>query len=228
MNNTFEIQTGKVYVSDPCYEVGTWCQLHLEKVRTGTWQMDMEHDDHEVVSALVCRHIDCRYPLFGELAGEIGVDSGQAGVFDSQYYKSNKVAQGIELTSEDSPIVDEDSDEYEDGGAWYNLCCDKTLGDECGGVIPFGALSSSGYGDGGYNVWVAKENDEIVGIKIIFVEEPENGYCPHCGGDLDSSGYCDGCSAYEDDEKCYECGEFLDYDGVCPNHCDEEDEDDEV
>ena len=34
-----------------------------------------------------------------------------------------------------------------------------------------GVWSSSGYGDGGYEVFVAWEEDEVIGLKVIFIEE---------------------------------------------------------
>ena len=32
---TFELTNGSVMVSDPCYDVGTWCQGELNNVKTG-------------------------------------------------------------------------------------------------------------------------------------------------------------------------------------------------
>ena len=34
---TFECTTGQLWVTDPCYEPGTWCQAKLESVRKGTF-----------------------------------------------------------------------------------------------------------------------------------------------------------------------------------------------
>ena len=48
--------------------------------------------------------------------------------------------------------------------------------------------------------------------------------CPHCLETvLDERGFCETCSAYRDDEKCDLCDFFLDYDGICPNHCHDDD-----
>ena len=57
---------------------------------------------------------------------------------------------------------------------WYDMCCSKTLDRETlGGVIPFGAVSSTGYGDGSYECTYQKINNEIVAIKINYLEYDE-------------------------------------------------------
>ena len=37
-----------------------------------------------------------------------------------------------------------------DAAVWYSHCCDLTLGKQQAGVIPYGVVFSSGYGDGCY------------------------------------------------------------------------------
>jgi hypothetical protein len=34
---TFTNKSGKMMISDPCYEKGTWCQGIVDNVRTGAW-----------------------------------------------------------------------------------------------------------------------------------------------------------------------------------------------
>jgi hypothetical protein len=48
------------------------------------------------------------------------------------------------------------------------MCCDRTLHKDQAGVIPFGAVSSSGGGDGYYKCLVKKDGDEVVGVLIDF------------------------------------------------------------
>ena len=68
---------------------------------------------------------------------KVGVDSGQAGVFDKPFYRAG--ADAGQIPSEDALE------------AWYNSCCNQTLHtDHYAGVIPHGVVSNSGYGDGGY------------------------------------------------------------------------------
>jgi len=226
-NWLFDILSGQVFVSDPCHEANSDCQLVLSNVKIGQWIMKMKKDQRtNRVSELEC-FINGKSILGSALnetlAGKIWVDSGQAGVFDSQYYKNDFIASGIKLLSPDSPIADEKEGA---GAVWYSLCCDKTLADEYdgGGTIPFGALASSGWGDGHYDVYIRKTPDEqIVSIRIIFINDADE-ECPTCGNSIDTTGYCSNCDAYDDDEKCNDCGEFLDYDGICPNHCGEDEE----
>lgn len=74
----------------------------------------------------------------------IGVDSGQAGFFD---------------TSRDTW-----SDKQ------YSEVCALTLETELdAGVLDQGAVSASGYGDGTYRCRYAKLNDEVVAAEIRFI-----------------------------------------------------------
>ena len=45
MENKFEIKSGKVVLSDPCYELGTWCQGIVNNVKNGEWFADAEYVD---------------------------------------------------------------------------------------------------------------------------------------------------------------------------------------
>lgn len=222
----FEIVSGTILVSDPCYEKDGFLQLKLENVRKGFWTMSTDRTDEgswgKRVAELICLANNSNGDCW-ECAGAIGVDSGQAGIFDEKHYRDDAAVVGQTLLHEDSPIIWVNKD----GDDWYNLCCDKTLHKEYegGGVIPFGAVSSSGFGDGQYDVFVRKNaKGEITGVKIVFLTDEEVNECPHCGGDCDSGGYCGECDAYEDDKSCGKCGDLLDYDGVCPSCIMEEEE----
>lgn len=204
--NQFEIVSGRVFVSDPCYEPDGHCQVILENVHNGLWTMKMIHSTEGAwgrrVAELVCTANDCRPETGWQVVGEMGVDSGQGGIFDAKYYRNDAIAENPDYKYEDSPLVDVEGD----GDNWYNLCCDRTLAEEFNGgsVIPYGAVSSSGYGDGIYNVHVQYAKKEIVAIRIVFIgdeeEEEEND---------DESGY------YE----CFNCGDKLNHAGLCPR-CD--------
>lgn len=175
-------------ISDPCYEKGTWCAGSLENVKKGEWNCFLRKSDEgdwgirnaEIMSV----HSDInpdfisyedeikkvrteklksidgsdgKY-IFWELTNiHVGVDSGQAGIFDENIYPNTKEEQG----------------EYGDSTSFYGKCCDNTLNDIGCGVIEGGFVSRSGYGDGGYNCFVAKKDDEIVAINIIFIGDDE-------------------------------------------------------
>lgn len=194
----FEITSGKVIVTDPCYEVGTWCQGTLDNVAKGKWtafvgrsdermwgmrcaELTVVHDSYarryeqreqlereEKFTKEACEKKGVKYSdifAFKPLKWEdskihVGVDSGQAGVFDADIYPKGECG------------------EYGDKESFYGQCCDTTLNWPGAGVIKGGVVSSSGYGDGGYRCMIAKdpfENAKIIAIKIIFIGDPEDG-----------------------------------------------------
>jgi len=187
MNNTFQVESGSLYVTDPCYDKGTWCQALLDNVRNGTWRMHMEHTNEgdwgRRVSELICAHEKAGILRWEKHPADIGVDSGQAGVFDAAHYKNDADYEGFKFEWPESPLTGE--------GAFYDACCDVTLCEtkDGGGVVPFGAVSRSGFGDGGYDLYIAKDEDgQIVATKIVFI-------------DLDAQDDDDDFWADEDDEK---------------------------
>ncbi len=161
---TFEVESGEVRVSDPCYEIDTWCAGTLENVKKGTWIAKVIHSGGRC-AILVAHHKDnpIKYDSDKFIAEgfEVGVDSGQAGIFDQEYFKNDEIVKGVKRIGKkkDQICVDE---------PWYSVCCDRTLQKTGAGVIPFGCVSSSGWGDGGYECSTVKTNDEITAIKIDF------------------------------------------------------------
>lgn len=96
---------------------------------------------------------------FEQMGFNIGVDSGQAGFFDLSKF---------EVVAADKDH--KDSPEHED---FYEACGQKTLGQESWGTVQgMGAVSSSGYGDGGYPLFI-KRNDhgQIVEARIVYISE---------------------------------------------------------
>lgn len=160
---TFDVTSGKLVVSDPCYNPGIWCQGNLENVKNGRWhgfvvrgKTDWGNRCWEVYAM----HDECSLStaIAERTDIDVGVDSGQAGIFDYSQYHGGE-------------------DDYGDGG-WYDLCCQTTLSKpHSAGVVPGGVVSSSGFGDGGYTCEIAKNDDgQIVGVKITFIcqEDFEN------------------------------------------------------
>jgi hypothetical protein len=57
---------------------------------------------------------------------------------------------------------------------WFSICCDRTLNDSQWGVIPYGCVSSSGYGDGCYEVnYISDKDGEAVRVEINFIPDEE-------------------------------------------------------
>jgi hypothetical protein len=236
---SFEVASGALRVTDPCYGVDVWCSGQLENVKNGTWhakvgyykdpfdeeqtrryfdderervegemkffeetltnhktlsdedrvkvaelrnnrlaalnakmQANLSHPGRVSVIGIVHESVP-----FSELEKfnwawvqglDVGVDSGQAGFFDLAKY---------------TEAVSDKNDRGEDGcnfKAFYRDVCDLTLTDASWGVVPFGAVSSSGYGDGDYNCFVLRKPisdpavSELVGAYIVFISEEEN------------------------------------------------------
>ena len=163
----FEIVSGRVIVSDTCYDIGTWCAGVLTNVMNGPWTAFVVALEGGRVDKLLAFHgnVDRVLP-WQSTPLTIGVDSGQAGIFDAEHFKKDEdvksVARlGTEIICEDEP--------------WYSICCDITLHSEhSAGVIPYGCVSSSGYGDGSYRCYIQKDDQGfVVGIQIEFITAEE-------------------------------------------------------
>jgi hypothetical protein len=154
----------KVMISDPCYGLNTWCQGVLENVLPGNYNCEVEYSDEGIwgrrVAAIEVKHENCGVYRLEAQDFEVGVDSGQAGIFDYEYYAK------YHTDTNESDHVDDD---------WYDRVCNITLARESAGAVDeFGFVSSSGYGDGGYTCYAAKNKDGyIVAIRIEYIDEEE-------------------------------------------------------
>ena len=181
----FEVTSGKMVLSDPCYTLDTWCMGVIDNVKNGTWVGILEQSDEGAWgtrnSVLISLNVEAfkKNPrLEDELRSytserEIlpftgGVDSGQFGHFCHNGYRKDELAV-------DLPKVWEDEWESQEGDKFYRACCYQTLETEDSfGVLPFGVVSSSGYGDGSYPTYGIKdENGEYVGFMTIFIGDDE-------------------------------------------------------
>lgn len=156
-----QIRLGKkVRVSDPCYGTKVWCAGTIDNVKEGLYNVEVELVDdlwgsrHSRVKSLTVVHTDYKGSLvFNESAPfEVGVDSGQAGIYDEDYYSQYHSIDNC-------------------NGDWYEDVCELTY--PAGTKDGKCAVSSSGYGDGCYICELVKENNEVVAIRIVFIEEDE-------------------------------------------------------
>ena len=78
----------------------------------------------------------------------------------------------FDLAKHAEAIVLPNALKWEDG-TFYGSCCNLTCETKGHfGVIPFGVVSSSGFGDGGYPCFVKRnEEGQIVAAIIPFIEE---------------------------------------------------------
>ena len=150
----FEMTSPTMRASDPCYDRDVWCCGTFDNCKLGTWEAGVlmldEGDLGNRVAVLAARHKETgpdftsiRDPkIYLGLASwteqpfEVGVDSGPAGLFDEAHYQDDTVFDGMK------------EPEHDYGDLWYNHACDITLSRMQAGVMPFGVVSSSGFGDG--------------------------------------------------------------------------------
>lgn len=172
----FKVTSGELFVTDPCYEPGTWCQGKLTNVINGTWIASTVIEDcgswgnrNVSIRAVHKDYVEHNHNLAEPLDADIGVDSGQASICDAAQYESAKLGSG--------------DDEYGQEGGFYNDACKCTLGEDMNGtsdigagiVRDFGVVSSSGFGDGSYTCYFAKNDDgKVVFAEIIFIDEEED------------------------------------------------------
>ena len=174
MQKEFEVKSGSIVCSDPCYVIPTWCQGVVDNVKNGTWIAEVietdEGDWGKRIALLGIKHKDVDEPDANvdimNFAG--GVDSGQFGFFDKDFYRNDELAKDL-----DKENFGENYDTQE-GDTWYRACSKLTLGNDQWGVLPNGVVSSSGFGDGSYDVYGAKDGSgEYVYFSVIFIHEED-------------------------------------------------------
>ena len=157
MEKSLDLSNGRVDITDPCYDRGTWCALWNVKVRSGNYKCSYENESDGVwgertkACSIVHEEYADRY-LSENYLGNIGLDAGMAGFF------------------KDKPDFDDD--------AWHDLCnfCSGVRdgneeNDTVGYQNDYGFWTESGYGDGSYDVYSYETDGEIVGLVIKFIED---------------------------------------------------------
>ena len=155
----------EVKITDPCYSNDTWCSYKLDNVKSGQYNTRVEYYNEFYgvrVAELIAIHED--YDIDSEDVNwevvkdaDIGVDSGQCGIFDANYYKQQK---------EQDEIWGKQNKEE----PFYNKCCSCTDGEaKYSEIDNKGVVSCTGFGDGSYNLYTIKINNEIVAIKVVFI-----------------------------------------------------------
>jgi len=164
---SFEVVSGNLVVSDPCYDLTGHCQQLFANAKLGRWVVSSQKRNMKNWGDRCCKleavHFDHRKDdIDWECVGQIGVDSGQAGIFDTRFYKDDNVVP----SNFEGGLVPEEP--------WYSLCAQETLSDKGVGTIPYGAVSSSGFGDGTYDVYFGKTSDNtLIGLRIVFIYDDE-------------------------------------------------------
>lgn len=185
----------EVVVSDPCYTIPTWCQVIVNNVLPGYYEpIVKKHDAGDWgnrVSIQMCIHEDYIGKedeldlTWVEHGGTVGVDSGQAGIFSRESYRNDSITDRIGLGDGDISFFGNFNRPEEEGEKWYMNMCSRTLGVLQHGVYDEGMVSSSGFGDGSYDLYVLTTPDEVVvgfcidfqveedGIELDFYKDPQ-------------------------------------------------------
>lgn len=152
----------KVVVSDPCYKSGTLCMIEDLPVVPGTYGAHIVFDTESLrVLSLTVWHKDyspgeakCTDEEW--LSDYINVDSGQAGIYDADYF----------YTYHDKSVYN--SAEYHD---WYTAACSCTTDDTSYADVMDDScvISRAGWGDGAYAVGVNRNAaGDIIAITVFY------------------------------------------------------------
>jgi hypothetical protein len=95
---------------------------------------------------------------------DIGVDSGQCGIFSKETYRNDNHKFPYEPYDFGLGFpADTDG-----GDLWYRYMCKHTLSEQQWGTYESGIVSTSGFGDGSYQLFVVKKYGKIVAFSIDF------------------------------------------------------------
>ena len=147
----------EIIVADPCYDYDKFDTVTLHNVLSGKYIATAEVEKN-LIAALHISHSDFKNDILeSESVGYIAVDSGQAGFFDLDFFRKNHGGEVGDLNT------------------FYGLACAITLSPKQAGVIKKrGVVSSSGFGDGCYDVFVSRDEvGKIVAASLFFVEEED-------------------------------------------------------
>lgn len=156
------IDNGKIDVTDPCYDRDVWCRVNDVEVVPGKYVCQIEKQNDGIfgrgVSAIRIALCNSDFsksnPERLEWFDSIGVDAGLAGFFVSpkKDYTDSEWSDLCHWMYDNAKASEWNSDKDND---FY--------------ITDAGFFSSSGYGDGEYDVYVEKSEGKIVAVEIRFI-----------------------------------------------------------
>lgn len=168
-----EITLGKkVQVTDPSYSLDVWCTKTIENMLPGEYGTFATVADRGMlgrrVSELMIVHKSVELgdlKFIKTVAGDIGVDSGNCGFFDYKKLQEAKEA--------DAKFEAEHNNIGPFTNKWWSVSDNlRALG---GTLDDWGVLSHSGYGDGGYDLYLAydESGENVIAAKIVYLYNEE-------------------------------------------------------
>jgi hypothetical protein len=163
----FKNVSGKMRLTDPCYDLSVKRAATVD-VLPGDWFAAVSKDEKGFVSCV--KVLSSSYPIGGkgliEDSFSVAVDSGQFGFFDLGYFPEG---------GENDP----DFDWMNESGFYRKICNandEEKVGVACMAVdgTVFGVVTSSGDGDGSYDVKGWKVDGEYVAFEVEFVCDDED------------------------------------------------------
>jgi len=152
-----------IHVSDPCYDRSIWCRAEIKDILPGLYRAytihnDKEHRVHQVLILHTEKHKPWQFIFKWAFGNEVGVDSGQCGIFDDTIY----------------PLSEKTGGEMEDHDSFYGKCCKATLSKEQEGFIDEkGIVTASGWGDGTYPYYVTAYGNKSA-FMIDYLSESDS------------------------------------------------------
>lgn len=131
-----------VDITDPCYDHDVWCRINSVPIVPGLYDCTYSNEEGRVSSCCIYHSSLSQMPSDVTYIGNIGVDAGLAGFF-----------------------TDKPDYNYEE---WTEFCSHLSFKDE-GWIVRDGFCSSSGWGDGCYDVYGHKANEtQYDALQIVF------------------------------------------------------------
>ena len=149
----FNVKSGRVIITDPCYEIDLNLGLLLDAI-DGKWEayVSIENGDDVVSLKVIHQNYNTdRYahPRNFDYLDEVSIDSGQLAICDLNKYKT-------------------DPNEYE-------KYCQATSSPYSANIVEnYAVVSSTGFGDGEYTIQGAKKDGKYYGFMVNFINDHED------------------------------------------------------
>lgn len=162
---SFEVVSGMIIVSDPCYDFERGECNFIDNVVNGFWEVLVEYDNDrpKKINTKALKHIS-NNDFKRSITRDICMDSGMVGFYDLKFFQN-------------SDIIDDLNKFYKDGvdqwlpeQKWFSANFGATQNELKAGNVPHGFVVSTPYMVGCCDLYCEKQNDEIIGFEIVLLE----------------------------------------------------------